>query len=326
MADLKVYPDYRQLPGAQPGRAVTIGSFDGLHLGHRHLLDRARGVARRAGLEMAVMTFEPHPARALAPELSPPLLMSAERKIRGFGAVGATLVLAQRFDREFASLSPEGFAAEVLVGALSARVVVVGEDFTFGRAREGSAETLRSLGRAHGFEVEVCRKLSVQGVVASSSRIRAFLLQGQVGAAAMLLGRPFVVEGEVVAGEGRGRQLGFPTANLRSGAELLPARGVYAGWAWIAGARRGQPAVTNIGVNPTFGPGPRTIEAHLLDFSGDLVRQHMVLAFAERLRDEVAFPSAADLAAQIGRDAARARVWAADRSAPELDPLDGIAL
>ncbi|MBW2700265.1 MAG: riboflavin biosynthesis protein RibF [Deltaproteobacteria bacterium] len=304
---------------------VTIGSFDGLHLGHAHLLNRAKVLAEQRNLAPWVLTFEPHPARALAPDRSPPLLMGFERKMRALGQAGFS-VLAQEFDQDFAKLSPEDFARKVL-GVISARMVVVGDDFTFGWQGAGRAEDLLRLGEEAGFGVEVVKKIAVDGMIASSTRIRAFLLQGQVEPAAALLGRPYLVAGRVEKGQGRGRALGVPTANLCSPAELLPARGVYVGWAFLSDGEPAHLAVTNIGVNPTFGPGPRTVESHLLDYEGELLDRPLALAFAARIRDEGCFDGPASLVAQIEKDIEQARFWAEFRPRPTAPhALEGILL
>ncbi len=331
---VELFRDHQQLPSGLDPCAVAVGSFDGLHLGHRLLLTRTLERAASAGsssseeLRSAVLTFEPHPARALAPGLSPPLLMSYERKIRALDHLGFDRVLAQRFTGAFAALSPKEFAQQVLADALAARVVVVGDDFTFGQGGQGRTEDLVALGRSLGFEVEVVRRLAVEGMIASSTRIRSFLLQGRVRAAGLLLGRPYTIAGRVVTGRGRGRKLGYPTANLNSDAELLPARGVYACHAWRAGwGPGGRLAVTNIGTNPTFGGGLQTIEIHVLDMSEDISDQHLALSFREHLRTEMVFSSADELVAQIGMDVARARELArAYPAEPKLDPASGIDL
>jgi riboflavin kinase/FMN adenylyltransferase len=248
-------------------------------------------------------------------------------KIRAFERLGVERVLAQHFSPEFAALEPQDFARQVLVGALAARVVVVGDDFTFGRGRQGQTGDLVALGGALGFAVEVVRRLEVEGMIASSTRIRSFLLQGRVRAAGLLLGRPHTVSGRVASGAGRGRTLGYPTANLATQAELLPARGVYVCHAWRSGWEHGRLAVTSIGTNPTFGAGEQTVETHILDHSEDLVDRPLAVAFRERLRAEVAFGCVEELVAQIGRDVQRARELArAYPQQPSLDPLHGIDL
>lgn len=324
---MELYREFSRFPPDAAPCAVAIGSFDGLHLGHRLLLDRTRERAAEAGLLSGVLTFEPHPARALAPGLSPPLLMSYDCKIRALDHLGLDRVLNQRFTQAFAGLSPMAFSQKVLAGGLRAAVVVIGDDFSFGHKGQGRPEDLVAHGRQLGFEVEVVRRLAVEGMIASSTRIRSFLLQGRVRAAGLLLGRSYTVAGRVSTGAGRGRKLGFPTANLVTDAELLPARGVYVCHVWRVGWAYGRLAVSSIGTNPTFGPGPQTVEAHVLDLDEDLVDQTLALSFRERLRGEIAFGSAEELVAQIDRDVAKARQLArAYPEQPRLDPASGIDL
>jgi riboflavin kinase/FMN adenylyltransferase len=324
---MEYFIDYKQLLDKPTPCVLSIGSFDGWHCGHRILLDRCAKIARAKGIETAVLTFEPHPARALAPGLSPPLLMSYARKIKALDHLPCDLVLVQKFTKDFAELSAEEFVHKVLVDALSVDAVVVGDDFTFGCHRSGQVEDLLAMGRKFGFEVDVVRRLAVEGMIASSTRIRSFVLQGRVKAAAILLGRSYTIAGRVVVGAGRGRKLGFPTANLLSDAELLPARGVYVTQVWRQGHLKGNLSVTNIGVNPTFGSRQQSMETHILDLDENLKGCHLALAFLKRIRPEVSFPSPEELIAQIGRDISTAREWAKKHTRSEfLDPLCGIEL
>lgn len=321
---MEVFEHFRQMQAQRP-TALTIGSFDGLHRGHQLLLKQTRRQAQRHGLSAGVVTFNPHPARLLAPRYAPALLMPDSRRLRAFSYLGFEWVLEQRFDEQFASLAAGRFAAEVLGRACRAELVVVGDDFSFGREREGDAALLVKLGRRHGFTVEVVERLSVSGMVVSSTKIRSFLLQGRVAGAAMLLGRPYVLEGRVVAGEQRGRQLGFPTLNLDTPAEVVPASGVYAGFYWPAGRRQGLAAVTNIGTRPTFGGKATRVEVHLPgqrlpDLRGSGGR----LGFLERLRAEQRFARVDLLVGQIRRDIENAlQVTAAHGHWQDLSPLDG---
>lgn len=317
---------YEDLQSPRPC-AVAIGSFDGLHLGHQHLIQATREAAAARNLDSAVLTFEPHPARALAPGFSPPLLMPPARRRRAFAGLCLDRVLSQRFDREFAALRPEEFAERVLSRSLRAEFVTIGDDFTFGCNRSGRVDDLIRLGGSLGFEVQVVERLAIEGMIASSTRIRAFLLQGRVRAAALLLGRPHAIAGRVVHGKARGRTLGYPTANLATEDEVVPARGVYLCHAWGAGWPYGRLAVTNIGTNPTFGQGPQTIETHILDLDADLFDQPLALCFRERLRAEMVFSSPAELVAQIDQDVERAReLGGSFPDRPHLDPHHGIDL
>lgn len=324
---MDVFERHQQTPRPPAPSVLTIGSFDGLHCGHQALLQRVVEQARAGKLRAGVMTFRPHPARLLAPRYSPPLLMSPARKVRALASLGLDFALVQRFDHAFASLSTEDFAGQVLVEALGVRRVVVGDDFTFGRERRGQAEDLVELGQAYGFEVDVIRRLAVEGMAVSSTRIRSFLLQGNVKGAGLLLGRPFAIDGEVVTGEGRGRKLGFPTANIRTTSEILPARGVYACAVWLEGDPQAHLGATNVGMAPTFGGGVVGIEVHILDYEGELVGRRMAVGFIERLREERAFQGADQLVDQVTRDIREARkIGRASGGPPGLHPLNGIQL
>jgi riboflavin kinase/FMN adenylyltransferase len=284
--------------------AVTIGNFDGVHRGHRALVAEAVARARARGGEAVVLTFDPHPAHVLAPARVPPVLTTAEQKAELLGGLGLDLLVELPFTPEVAELSPEAFADGVLVGALGARQVVVGEAFRFGHGRSGDAATLARLGATLGFTVSAVPPVLDGGRPVSSSRVREALAEGDVAHAAALLARPHFVDGTVVEGDHRGRQLGFPTANLEAGGALLPARGVYAGRCRLPGGEE-RLAVVNVGERPTFGGRTVTVEAHLPGYSGDLYGQDLRLSFAARLRAEQRFASAAELVAQIRRDVER---------------------
>ncbi len=289
---------------------MAIGNFDGVHRGHQRLFAVARAGADARAAEAVVLTFEPHPAKLLAPAYAPPLICTPARKLARIAACGMDACVVEPFDRALAALTPEAFVDQVLVGALGAREVVVGWDFTFGRARAGDAESLAALGRTRGFSVSVVEAVTVDGMVCSSTKIREFVLEGRVEGAALLLGRDPAIEGEVVKGAGRGRGIGIPTANLRPETELLPAPGVYAGWGELPTGERYAAAI-NVGTNPTFALGRLSIEAHLLDYAGeDLYGARLMLGLRRRLRDETRFPSVEALVAQIRDDIARVRAEA----------------
>jgi riboflavin kinase/FMN adenylyltransferase len=300
------------------GCAVAIGNFDGVHLGHRRLFEAARARSAPGGARAVALTFEPHPARVLRPDLAPPLLTPLERKLELMAERGLDAAVVQPFDLDWAQTGARAFVERDLCGHLGAAHVVVGYDFTAGheRARAGA---LRAMLLDCGVSLEVIEPVTAEGLTVSSTRIREFLLEGRVDAAALLLGRPHDVEGVAERGAGRGRALGFPTANLRP-AGMLPAHGVYAvrvrlgapvGEGGVTGTRdaTGWDGVCNVGVKPTVEEGaPVTAEAHLLDFDGrDLHGQRVRIAFIDRLRDERRFPSVVELTAQIARDVERAR-------------------
>ena len=303
---MQVFRSLASATGALPRCAVAIGNFDGVHLGHRRLFELARERARESGGPAVALTFEPHPVRVLRPKLAPPLLTPLPRKLELFDGSGLDAAVVQPFDLGYAAADAATFVARDLVGCLGAADVVVGHDFTAGKGRTRT-EGLRPLLAAGGVRLHVVDPVASDGLVVSSTKIREFLLEGNVEAAAQLLGRPHDVDGTVERGAGRGRGLGFATANVRP-AGMLPAHGVYVVRATVGAAGYG--GVCNVGVKPTFQSedGPTTAEAHLFDHDGrDLYGEAIRVAFLARLRDERRFPSIEALRAQIEEDAARAR-------------------
>jgi riboflavin kinase/FMN adenylyltransferase len=286
--------------------AVAIGNFDGVHLGHRALLELARSEAAAFGGESVALTFEPHPTRVLAPDRSPPRISGADRRLELFEAAGVDGVIVQGFDRGFAAMSPESFAREVLLGLL-AKVVLVGENFHFGKDRAGDGPALRALGQSLGFRTEVLGPVRDGAEMISSSRVREALARGELDRVRAMLGRDFDFDGRVVVGDRRGRTIGFPTANLRTDVEALPMDGVYAVRVSVLG-EPGEPVdgVMNIGVRPTFSAG-RSIEVHLFDTERDLYGRLLRVRCAARLRDERRFEGIDALRAQIARDVSDAR-------------------
>ncbi|MDP3274710.1 MAG: bifunctional riboflavin kinase/FAD synthetase [Deltaproteobacteria bacterium] len=286
--------------------AIAIGNFDGVHRGHRALLELARREAAALGLSPVALTFEPHPTRVLAPDRSPPRITGADYRLELFAQLGIDGVVVQGFDRGFASMTPEHFAREVLLG-LRAKVVVVGENFHFGKDRAGDGEVLKSLGKILGFRVEVLPIIRDGEEILSSSMVRQALASGEIDRASRILGRLADFDGRVVQGDGRGRSIGFATANLRTDVEALPADGVYAVRVRVL-SRGAQTydAVMNLGVRPTFAAG-RSIEVHLFDFDQSLYGQLLRVQCVERLRDERRFANVGELVEQIARDITAAR-------------------
>ena len=312
---MEVFRGHRSIGRRLRAPAVAIGNFDGVHRGHLALLERARARAAALGGESAALTFEPHPALVLAPQLAPRLITTSERKLELLAAAGVEVCVVEPFDRDLAGLSPEQFARVVLADAIGARSVVVGFDFTFGHRRAGTTAMLRSLGEDLGFDVDVVEAFTVDGLVASSTRVRSFVTEGNLAGARLLLGRDFEVCGHVVRGAGRGRHLGIPTANIAPDTPLLPASGIYAVWLELLHDTPGGPATgprlagaASLGTNPTFHiGGDLSLEVHVLDFDGDLYDRRVRVAFVERLRDERRFPGADELLDQIRRDVADTR-------------------
>jgi riboflavin kinase/FMN adenylyltransferase len=301
---MRVFRSLRH-PGLAANCALTIGNFDGVHRGHRKLLDEVRRQAgERAGTAVA-MIFDPHPPKVLRPDKAPPLLMTLEQKLEAFEQAGMAAVAVVRFTHELSRWEPETFVETVLIDWLRASEVWVGANFLFGRDRSGTFTLLRALGQDRGFKVEKIEPVFYKDFVVSSTRIRHLVGEGRVDEAGALLGHHYAIEGEVVRGDGRGRELGFPTANLVSGNELLPAYGIYASIATLDGLSH--PAVTSIGVRPTIGDGRLTVETHLLDGPHDLYGARMRLSFVRWLREERKFDGLGPLRDQIARDAADAR-------------------
>ena len=293
---------------------LTVGNFDGLHLGHRALIARVIERGRQLGRPTILYTFDPHPRRVLLPDTPLPLLMTWDQLAAALEREGIDYLVRERFTSAFAALSPEEFLRDVIAERLAPREVFVGRDFHFGKGRSGSGEMLVARGPALGIRVELLAQVRAGGADVSSTRIREALARGDVAEARLCLGRPYTVWGRVVLGDRRGRTLGFPTANLAPDNEIIPANGVYATRVRLfdaaAPARPGGeslPAVTNVGTRPTFAPGRIGVETHLLDFEGDLYGRRMALAFHARIRDERRFSGPQELARQIAADAEQAR-------------------
>lgn len=292
----------------QRGTAVAIGKFDGVHRGHQVLLEHARAAAEEQDLEPIVFTFVANPQHLLHPERRLPPIMSQAQRLEAFAAAGITGCVIVPFDDELSAMSAERFAEEVLAQRLHVRQVSVGPDFHFGRGGDGDVKMLAEFGARFGFAVEVIPVVEDEELGRiSSSRVREAILQGDVTTAARMLGRPVEVRGTVVRGDARGRDLGFPTANLGGEIEgLIPAEGVYAGWAEVRGTNHH--AAISVGNNPTFTPeGLARVEAFLLDFEGDLYDEQITVRFAERLRGNVVFSGVEALIQRMREDVRETR-------------------
>lgn len=288
-----------------PGAVLSIGNFDGVHLGHRTILSRLVELAHRLGTAAVVLTFEPHPLQLLNPGAAPPRLTTADQKASLIATSGIDLLVEFPTDAEFLNLSPEAFFQRIVLGKFAARGLVEGNNFFFGQGRRGTVETLAAFCREHEMILDVIQPAIVNGVTVSSSLIRRALADGQAARAGQLLGRPYALVGTVRAGAGRGRMMGFPTLNLHQIETLIPADGVYAGR--FETTLGDWPAAIHVGPNPTFSDGERKVEAHLLDFSGDLYGQTGELAFFQHIRETRQFSDADELACQLQDDVARVR-------------------
>ncbi len=302
---MKIYRDPAEVEPDFGPSAVTIGKFDGVHLGHRAVMAEVLRVSREHSLAATVVTFDRNPLAVLAPDRCPPSLVSLDQKLELLAGTGMDATLVLHFDEELAALSPEDFVTRVLVDALHAHLVLVGSDFRFGRANAGDVDMLRALGERHGFRVIlVDDQRAGTGERVSSTRIRALLVAGDIEGASAMLGHLPTLRGEVVPGARRGRELGFPTANFAPDAEgLIPADGVYAGWLFDAGVRH--PAAISVGNNPTFeGVPQRQVEAHVIGETIDLYGHVIEVSFVKRIRDNVAFAGIPALIAQMRADVA----------------------
>ena len=283
---------------------IALGNFDGLHRGHLKIIERVkRGAAEHGGTPMA-MTFDPHPPRIVRPDKAPPLLMTKAQRLEALHRAGVQCVAVVRFTRELSQWDADTFVRKVLVDWLRVSEVWVGANFLFGHERSGTFSVLRGLGLSYGFRADKIDPVRYKDFVVSSTRIRRLVSEARMDEAAALLGRAYYVDGTIVEGRRRGRELGFPTANLETQNELVPPNGVYATIMTIDGVVHG--SVTNIGLRPTFGEATPTIETHVLDYSGDLYGHTVRLAFVQRLRDERRFDDVDALRAQIDADKRRA--------------------
>ena len=298
------------LPGAARGCVLTIGNFDGVHIGHQDILRAGRARADEAGAKLVAMTFDPPPISVLAPDLTPQRIVPPAEKVRLLTDYGADLVVVTPATKELLSMTPEAFVDEVLVARFAPVVMVEGPNFHFGKDRSGNVDVLRKLSDGAGFEViqvgPVRLDLPGRGEThISSSLIRKLIAAGDVETAGLCLGRPYTLRGKVVTGEQRGRSLEFPTANIEPSGVMSPADGIYAARAELDGVEH--VAAVSIGVKPTFGPAPRTIEVHLLDVSGDFYGKEIGVSFVARLRDQETFADAEALRARIKEDLTRVR-------------------
>ena len=299
---------------ASTSAVLTIGNFDGVHLGHRALLEELKAKARELGLPSAVLTFEPHPRELFAPDQAPARLASLRDKIELLAECGVDRAHVCRFNRQLASLSAEQFIQRILVRGLAIRHLIIGDDFRFGKGRSGDFTLLQEAGRQHGFAVEAMRTVERDGQRVSSSAVRKALAEGDIEHAERLLGRAFVIAGRVMDGKKIGRTLGFPTANIQVKRKRLPLSGVFA--VTVSGlGGKSLPGAANVGVRPTVGEGLKPVlEVHLLDFDQDIYGRHVDVNFLHKMREEAKFESLDALRSQIDRDVAGVRDYFNHRS------------
>ena len=298
------FPDDRTPAGwHQP--VLALGNFDGVHRGHAKIIELVRRRADERGVTAVALTFDPHPSRVVRPDKAPPLLMTGAQKLAALGDAGMTGIAVVRFTEALSRWEPEAFVRTVLVEWLRVAEVWVGANFLFGHDRAGNFSVLRSLGARYGFQAEKIDPVRYREFVVSSTRVRRLIAEGRVDEAGALLGHHYMLEGTVMRGEGRGRQLGFPTANLSTENELFPPNGVYATAVLMDGEIHA--SVTNVGVRPTFGASGPVVESHIFDVDRDLYGCRIRVAFVQRLRDELAFSDGDALRVQIARDCDEAR-------------------
>jgi riboflavin kinase/FMN adenylyltransferase len=283
---------------------LALGNFDGLHRGHLKIIERVRRAAGEHGGTPMAMTFDPHPPRVVRPDKAPPLLMTKAQRLDALARAGIGCVAVVRFTHDLSLWDPETFVRTVLVDWLRVSEVWVGANFLFGHERAGNFSLLRTLGQRYGFRADKIDPVRYKDFVVSSTRIRRLIAEGRMDEAGALLGQQYAIDGTVVEGRHRGAQIGFPTANLETGNELIPPYGVYATTMTIDGIVH--PGLTNVGVRPTFGETTPTVETYLLDYRGDLYGRHVRLSFVLRLRDERRFDDVDALKAQIEADQRRA--------------------
>ncbi len=290
-----------EIEGTIAGSCVTIGNFDGVHKGHQRLIELACSRARARDLVSVVVTFDPHPLRVLRSDKTPPFITLTEQKLELISQYGPEACLLLHFTMDMARLSPEDFVKTYLLGGLNMREMIIGYDYHLGKGRAGNFETLTQLGVKHGFTVDRLDPVTVDNAIVSSTRIRDLVQAGNVWGARPLLGRFYQVKGEVVHGMDRGgKLLGFPTANLKLKDELFPKPGVYA--VWVEADNEVRMGVANIGINPTFGNDALSVEAHILDFSGDIYGADIRVHFVQRIRDEKKFNGIDELKERINTD------------------------
>jgi riboflavin kinase/FMN adenylyltransferase len=307
---MHVYRSLAEVPSDFGPSAVSIGNFDGVHFGHRRILHRVKEIAAERGWKPSVLTFDPHPTRVVAPERTPPLLTSPERRAALMLEEGIEQVLILPFTRELAMLTPEEFVERLLVNALGARAVLVGDNFRFGHKQAGNVKVLAELGRRFGFETEIVPAVSWRGRVVSSSGIRDLIRAGNVSLAARLLQHAYALEGEVVSGRGVGSKQTVPTLNLATLAEVIPANGVYVTRTRDQADGREWNSVTNIGYRPTFGASEQlSIETFLLDPLEGETPERIRVEFLRRIREERKFDSPEALRGQIFKDVRTAQAW-----------------
>jgi riboflavin kinase/FMN adenylyltransferase len=296
---MKIYEFLNQVEKF-PNPVLTIGNYDGIHIGHRSIIEKVKEKARLIGGTSMLMTFYPHPVSVVRPDKILCLITPLDARKKLIRESGIDVLFVLSFTEEFRRLTPQEFVENILVNKLGIKGLIVGYDFKFGRGGKGDTVLLKQLSETYGFFFEVVEAVTLDGEKIGSNRIRKLIMQGDVKKAGRFLGRPYMIEGKVVHGDGRGNGMGFPTINLKTDYELIPHEGVYISEVEINGKRF--PSVTNVGYNPTFNTGKLSVETHILDYSEDLYGMDLTLYFHEWIRGEIKFDSVDALISQIGMD------------------------
>ena len=303
---MEIIRGLEDLKESYPNTVITIGNFDGLHLGHQKIIQTVLKESEDINGTSMVVTFDPHPMKILAPEREIKLLTTPKERERLIRTMGIHVLLCITFNEEFSQLMPDNFIDDILVKKINAKKIIVGQNYAFGKARKGTTELLRRRGRKYGFNVKVVRHAKFNREVVSSSKIRSFLSKGQVFEASTFLGRAYTIEGNVIKGAGRGEKLlHIPTANITTPNELVPKEGVYA--VKIGIKNDFFDGVANIGKKPTFGDAVTSYEVHIFDYTGNLLGEHLRIHFIDWIRDQQSFPDALSLERQIRNDIEHAR-------------------
>jgi len=318
---MRIEHSIRAIKRDLPYVVMTLGNFDGIHRGHQSLFDRVTRIAHEKNGTAVVLTFDPHPLKLLKPDIILPQITPLSTKIDLIGSLGIDLLVIHPFTEEFSAIHAEEFLTSYLKPHLDPKVIIVGENFQFGKNKSGNIDFLRARSRELDLDVQIVQPITDEQVIISSSTIRKDIQRGQVQRAGKFLGRPFMIDGTVVRGDNRGHTLGFPTANLETEYNLLPANGVYVALVPLQGKM--EKAVVNIGYRPTFQSREHAIEVHLLDVSADLYGKRISLYFIERIRDERPFLAVDDLVQQIRQDIVKARDCCAKRSFLHFPVLSG---
>lgn len=308
---MKIVRGTKNIVGPIPYPVVAIGNFDGVHIGHQMLFRKAADIAGEKGGTSAVLTFEPHPLKIIAPEKVPPLLTNFRQKMEAIERCGIDLVICADFTRQFADQHPRDFAKDVLADRIGAREVVVGFDYAFGRGREGTIPYLKKMGEEFDFKVHVVEPIKLDGKLIGSSLVRELIEDGDVEEAEKFLGRPYSICGPVIHGYKTGQAIGFPTANIDTHRVQIPGTGVYA--VYILHHDRKLPGVVNIGFNPTFNRDTLSLEVHIFDFHEKIYGEEIEVLFLKRIRSEIKFTSADELVRQIKQDIQEAKKIMEDR-------------